>query len=165
VSAGGTHGETALPPVQHALTLLAPAFAALVTAALADANVAGLDAVVYESLRSHELAVAYYARGRTVIPPKQTVTNAPDELWSWHGYGLAVDVISRAKAWGQPESWFAAVAVHFANHRCRWGGEWKQKDLPHFQFGKCKPSPSSVARALVVSGGREAVWKAVGATV
>ena len=163
MSAGARVVGQILPPVQRALDLLAPAFARAVAAAIADANAAGLDAYVYESLRSHELAVAYYARGRTIIPPHTTVTNAPDELRSWHGYGLGVDVISRAKSWEQPESWFAAVAEHFTRHGCRWGGEWKQKDLPHFQWGRCQASPSVVARQLILSGGRVAVWRAVGA--
>ncbi|HEY4132099.1 MAG TPA: M15 family metallopeptidase, partial [Gemmatimonadaceae bacterium] len=113
--------------------------------------------------RSPELQAAYYARGRTVTPPNQTVTNAQSNLFSWHGFGLAVDVIHEEKEWDVPESWFADVADCFRAAGCRWGGEWKMKDLPHFQWGLCKPSPSSEARTLIASGGMEAVWKAVGA--
>jgi peptidoglycan L-alanyl-D-glutamate endopeptidase CwlK len=88
-----------------------------------------------------------------------------DDLQSWHGYGLAVDVISRSKAWNQPDAWFAEVAESFARFGCRWGGEWKQRDLPHFQWGRCQPSPSETARVLVVAGGLPAVWDAAGAIV
>ena len=165
MSAGLTLPTQKLPSVQRSLVLLAPEFGKAVERAIVDANDAGLDAFVYESLRSHELAVGYYARGRTVIPPQRTVTNAPDESYSWHGFGLAVDVISRSKEWDQPESWFRAVAEHFKRHGCRWGGEWKQKDLPHFQFGGCKPSPSAEARELLRTHGREAVWRRVGALI
>lgn len=147
----------------RSMELLAPRFGDAVTQAIADCRASGLDAYVYEAYRSQELQALYYARGRTIIPPTKTVTNAPTNLYSWHGYGLAVDVISESRKWDRPESWFAEVAEHFRKHGCRWGGEWKVKDLPHFQWGKCKPSPSEFARQLIQTGGVEAVWKAVGA--
>src|SRR3954451_24302338 len=106
MSAGGT-GTT--PKVNRDLSLLAPKFAAAVTAAIDACNAAGMDAMVYEGYRSQELQAIYYARGRTVIPPTHTVTNAPTNLTSWHGYGLAVDVVHRVKYWEPPggEAWFA----------------------------------------------------------
>ena len=143
--------------------LLAPKFREAVDAALAECQLRGLDAYVYETYRSEELAILYFARGRTIVPPTRPVTNAPNNLYSWHGYGLAVDVISRSRGWNQPESWFASVAESFRSRGCRWGGEWKQKDLPHFQWGKCKPSPSDAARQIIRTRGMEAVWEAVGA--
>ncbi|MEO7085822.1 MAG: M15 family metallopeptidase [Gemmatimonadaceae bacterium] len=149
--------------VMQTLDVLAPKFRDAVSKAIADCNANGLDAIVYESYRSQELQANYYARGRTVIPPHDTVTNAQSNLYSWHGYGLAVDVISRSKEWDQPESWFASIAEYFRAAGCRWGGEWKMKDLPHFQWAACKPSPSDTARSLLASGGMRAVWEAVGA--
>jgi peptidoglycan L-alanyl-D-glutamate endopeptidase CwlK len=143
--------------------LLAPAFRAAVQQALDDCTARGLDAYVYEAYRSQELQALYYARGRTIIPPTRPVTNAPTNVYSWHGYGLAVDVISRAGAWNVPAGWFAAVAESFARFRCAWGGHWKSKDLPHFQWGACKPSPSDTARRILAVDGVEAVWRAVGA--
>ena len=149
--------------VVQTLDVLAPKFRDAVTKAIADCNANGLDAVVYESYRSQELQANYYARGRTIVPPDTTVTNAQSNLFSWHGYGLAVDVISRSNEWDKPESWFASVAEYFRAAGCRWGGEWKMKDLPHFQWAACKPSPSDTARSLLASGGMRAVWEAVGA--
>ena len=84
-------------------------------------------------------------------------------LWSWHGYGLAVDVIHQTEHWGVGDDWFQQVAEIFKKHGCKWGGEWKSKDLPHFQWGFCKPSPSDKARELMRTGGVMAVWQAVGA--
>lgn len=156
-------GAGAKAKVTNDIATLAPRFAAAVTEALAACKANGLDAVVYEAYRSAELQELYYERGRTQIPPAGTVTNARSNLYSWHGYGLAVDVIHATKEWDAPESWFAAVAVHFRASGCRWGGEWKFKDLPHFQWGLCKPSPSDNARAILAAGGAEAVWRAVGA--
>jgi hypothetical protein len=160
VSAGASGGVV---NVTNDLGALAPKFAAAVKEALANCKAAGLDAVVYEAYRSPELQALYYERGRSQVPPTGTVTNARSNLYSWHGYGLAVDVIHATKEWDAPESWFAAVANHFRAAGCRWGGEWKFKDLPHFQWGLCKPSPSDNARAILATGGVAAVWKAVGA--
>lgn len=145
---------------------LAPRFRAAVVAALARCAARGVDAMVYEAYRSQALQAIYYARGRTVIPPARPVTNAPTNLYSWHGFGLAVDVISRRFLWSPPEgeAWFAELAEIFkADGLCHWGGDWRQKDTPHFQWHACKPSPSDEARRLLATGGFEAVWTAVGA--
>ena len=160
MSAGRTAASAA---VSRDPSLLAPRFRAAVDAALADCRAAGLDAYVYEAYRSQELQSLYFARGRTEIPPLQTVTNAASNLYSWHGYGLAVDVISYSHGWSRPESWFAEVAAVFKRHDCRWGGDWKMKDLPHFQWHRCRPSPSDRARELLAAGGMAAVWREVGA--
>jgi hypothetical protein len=160
MSAGSSEHEAT---VSRDLNLLAPAFRAAVEHAIADCQARGLDAYVYEAYRSQELQALYYARGRTVIPPTSPVTYAATNLQSWHGYGLAVDVISRTQAWNRPESWFATVAEVFRKYECRWGGEWTQKDLPHFQWGRCKPSPSDAARGLLAAGGLQMVWAELGA--
>jgi hypothetical protein len=153
----------ALTRVRRELDLLAPRFQAAVEQALRDCQDRGLDAYVYETYRTAELQALYYARGRTIVPPLKRVTNASNNLHSWHGYGLAVDVISKANGWNRPESWFAQVAQSFQAHGCRWGGEWIMKDLPHFQWGRCKPSPSDRARQIYQTDGIEGVWQAVGA--
>jgi peptidoglycan L-alanyl-D-glutamate endopeptidase CwlK len=160
MSAGPHHAQPMPDPDVDAL---APKFSEAVKRALKRCADAGLDAIVYEANRSAELQELYYARGRTQIPPTSTVTNARSNLFSWHGYGLAVDVIHRVKGWDASEEWFRQVATHFRAEGCRWGGEWKFKDLPHFQWALCKPSPSELARSLLSSGGMEAVWKAVDA--
>ena len=151
--------------VNRDFTSLAPKFAAAVTAAIAACQQEGLDAWVYEGYRSAELQALYYARGRTIIPPTATVTNAPTNLLSWHGYGLAVDVISKSLFWKprEGEHWFARVAEIFKQHDCRWGGDWTHPDTPHFQWAACKPSPSPIAQQLIRSKGVEAVWTVVGA--
>ena len=151
------------PTVTNTLETLAPKFKKAVEDAIEECNDAGLDAIVFETYRSKVLQELYYARGRTVIPPKNKVTNASSNIYSWHGFYLACDVISKSKEWKRPESWFKQVADIFKSHGCKWGGDWKSKDLPHMQWGKCKPSPSDLARTLLASQGIRAVWKAVGA--
>ena len=145
--------------------LLAPRFRAAVVAAIEECNNGDnrLDAIIYETYRSNELQAVYFFRGRTVRPPQKPVTNAMQNLYSWHGYGLAVDVIHRTKLWDGGDAWFVAVAKIFAKHGCKWGGNWRSPDPPHFQWGLCKASPSDTARALMHASGVQAVWKAVGA--
>jgi peptidoglycan L-alanyl-D-glutamate endopeptidase CwlK len=152
------------PVPSNDLDRLAPKFRAAVEQALVFCKQDGLDAVVYEAYRSDELQALYFARGRTQVPPTDTVTNASSNLFSWHGYGLAVDVIHAKQHWDAPRAWFETVARWFRQCGCRWGGEWTKPDLPHFQWGLCKPSPSHVARELIASGGVQAVWDAVGAS-
>lgn len=130
-----------------------------------------LDAMVYETERSDELQQIYYAQG---------TTNAKTARHGWHFFGLAVDVISREYEWftGRSavrmfsdrkdrdfaaEAWFSAVAASFKGQGCDWGGDWRSPDMPHFQFGGLRASPSDRARALFDEGGREAVWLEVGA--
>ena len=144
--------------VSRDLGLLAPKFRQAVESAIAECRAQDCDAYVYEAYRSNALQQIYYARGRSVIPPLRPVTNAASNLHSWHGYGLAVDVISASRGWNQPESWFKKVAGIFYQFDCKWGGDWTKPDLPHFQWGLCKPSPSDQARALLQSGGMESVW-------
>ena len=151
--------------VQRDLNALAPKFHADVQAALDECHATNLDAYVYEAVRSNALQQAYFDLGRTVVPPEQTITNANSALYSWHGYGLAVDVISQSKQWDAGDGWFASVAAIFKRHGCAWGGDWISTlgDIDHFQFGGLKASPSDEARALYARGGVEAVWDAVGA--
>ncbi len=160
MSAGMNDNKTS---VNRDLTLLAPKFHEAVSAALKECQAKGLDAFVYEGYRSPQLQSLYHARGRTIIPPTKPVTNARSNLFSWHGYCLAVDVISQKQHWDAPYEWFKEAAECFKNADCKWGGDWKMKDLPHFQWGRCKPSPSDIARQLANTQGIEAVWKIVGA--
>jgi hypothetical protein len=148
------------------LDLLAPRFRLAVENALADFNAlleSGDHAIVYETYRSPELQALYYERGRSIIPPAGIVTNAQSNLYSWHGFGLAVDIIHKTKEWNAGDAWFRAVADVLMAYGLRWGGEWKMKDLPHFQWGRCKPSPSDRAREILAQGGLPAVWREVNA--
>ena len=160
MSAGSNDSELM---VNRDLARLAPAFRAAVQAAIDECNNGSnaLNAMVYEAYRSQALAAMYYQRGRTVKPPYKTVTNAPSNLHSWHGFGLAVDVVHAQKFWSPPEgeAWFHKVGAIFKKHGCTWGGDWRMADLPHFQWGRCPPGPSDAARDLINSQGMQAVWQ------
>jgi peptidoglycan L-alanyl-D-glutamate endopeptidase CwlK len=168
MSAGGdfTVARIAVPHdllVHDSLGLLAPKMRERVEASIAECERLALQAVVYETYRTDELQRVYYARGRTVNPPATPVTNARTNLESWHGFGLAVDVIHRNKRWDMPASWFGVVAKVFKANGLDWGGDWHHPDLPHFQFGTLRASPSDHARELYRTGRLEAVWREVGA--
>jgi LAS superfamily LD-carboxypeptidase LdcB len=73
------------------LSLLAPAFRRAVEAAIQDCRDKGFPVKVNEGFRSQARQNWLYRQGRS--RPGRIVTNAPTSLTSWHGYGLAVDVI------------------------------------------------------------------------
>lgn len=157
----GTHDPGSLLVV-NSLQELAPLFRDAVEDALHECWRNDLDAKVYETWRSPALQALYYKRGR---PPTEEypspVTNAEDNLHSWHGFGLAVDVISEQHGWSAPESWWRDVADIFQRNRCKSGYYWPHPDRPHHQWHLCKRSPSDVARDLYKRGGLDYVWKAV----
>jgi peptidoglycan L-alanyl-D-glutamate endopeptidase CwlK len=139
----------------HDLARLAPKMCAAVEAVLRDCEAAGLDAVVYETMRSQALQAVYFQRG---------ASHASSVLHSWHAYGLAADIISRSKGWDVPQSWWERYGVIAKAHGLTWGGEWPTlRDYPHVQWGRCRVSPSDRARELLAEGGVEAVWAEVGA--
>lgn len=162
MSAGSNDSELM---VNRDLERLAPEFARAVGKAIAACRAANLDAMVYEGMRSQALQAMYFQRGRTVKPPSRPVTNAPTNMHSWHGFGLAVDVVHRTKFWSPPggERWFEDVGAIFKQHGCTWGGDWTMADLPHFQWGRCPAGPSEVARQLIATQGMHAVWNHFGA--
>jgi hypothetical protein len=122
-------------------------------------NLSGYDAVIYETLRCRQLAELYHELG---------VSKAINELYSWHGFGLAFDVISKSRGWDAWEDpdWYEPVVATYKSHGLHWGGDWKSfRDAPHFQWHVpgMHESPSDHARALFAAGGYEAVWRDVGA--
>jgi hypothetical protein len=154
--------ERAAHLIRRDLTECAPRFALAVQFGIAECQRRGFDAVVNEAVRTDELQRLYYTLGRTV-PNSSVVTYAKSALYSWHGYGLAIDVRSKSKGYGVPTSWWRDVANVMKAAGLDWGGEWTRPDLPHFQWGTLRPAPSDVARELYRTGGLHAVWRAVGA--
>jgi len=156
------------------LSLLAPRFRDAVSAALAECQTTNtaqgvLTAKIYEGFRSTERQAWLYAQGRT--RQGKIVTNARTALTSWHGYGLAVDVIHTTKYWNPcgadaqaNEDWFRAVAEIFKKHGCQWGGDWTSPDTPHMQWGRCTASPTAGAMDLMTRQGVTAVWASLFAT-
>jgi len=148
---------------------LAPKMRLRVQAAESECSSKKVPVYIYECLRSNELAQIYYRLGSS---------RAPNGLRTWHFYGLAVDIVHPVEYWnawpvwdsvekryiGGNEKWWKVVVEIFKRHGMDWGGDWAHfKDTPHFQWDRCKPSPSNLAVSLYKSGGVISVWKAVGA--
>lgn len=145
----------------------------------------GLNVVAYETERTPAVQEAYYQLGRdekgNVVNPDFVVTNVEDPKYGWHFYRLATDLISSTKGWAFGDSdhsdhdeleWIRAVASIMESEGLAWGGRWKKiKDYPHFQWGKCLPTPKrspeiyDAARAAGQSHDEAlwSVWVAVGA--
>lgn len=150
-------------PVQRSLDLCAPRFAAAVRAMLAD--LAGdREEWAFETLRTPERQRFLYGFGRDYDDGRGKVTNAQTALYSFHGYGLAVDIVEKdATPWDAPIGFWNAIGEAAEKHGLTWGGRWRTPDLPHVQWGKCPKSPSAADRALFESGGMRAVWQKYGA--
>jgi peptidoglycan LD-endopeptidase CwlK len=157
--------------VVRSLENCAPYFTDAVIAALAECDVQGYDAYVYESIRSEALQALYWSRGRRqrddgsweIVDPNAVVTNAKSALYSWHIYGLAVDVISLANDWKVSAEWRQGVTDIFKARGLKAGADWPHPDTPHYQWASCKRSPSDRARELYATGGLPLVWQIVGA--
>ena len=133
--------------------------------------------VVVETLRVQALQDIYMSQG---------TTKAASILKSWHGYGLALDVIHKEFAWFTNRAaitrwplrkdrdraamiWFKAVAgVLTQGQELAWGGLWKNfPDSPHFQSARTPRSPAASSSVVYTNAGggaagRLAVWKTFG---
>ena len=153
------------------LSLLAPKFRAAVEQAVSACLAAGLEVKVHEAFRSQARQAWLFAQGRT--RPGDIVTNAPTSLTSWHGYGLAVDVIHKTRAYwpagrgrqhvAANEQWFRRVGQVYKEHGLSWGGDWRRPDTPHMQWGRCTASPTEGAKQLMRTQGAPAVWRSLDA--
>lgn len=151
------------PPRQNALDLCAPKFGAAVLATLHSMQDDGFDPYVYETLRTDAREAWLYGFSRDYDDGDGWRTNAQSALYSWHGFGLAADIISESQKWDAPESFWVALGAHAASNGLTWGGTWKKQDLPHVQPDNLHDSPSDRARQLIADGGLAAVWREVGA--
>lgn len=146
-------------PIDRATDDLAPQFWSALEAVLSELG----DAKISETVRTPARQSFLYGFGRDYDDGRGVVTNAANNLTSWHGYGLAADIIHVTKDWDAGSAWFVRLGECAERHGLKWGGRWKHPDLPHVQWGKCKDSPSDEARAIYAQGGAPAVWIAVAA--
>lgn len=112
---------------------LRPFFRIKVNQFLMTAGDAGLDILIYCTLRDNEEQAHLYAMGRT--QPGKIVTNAkPGE--SAHNYGLAFDgapLIQGRIAWDDHPHWaiYGQIALETG---LEWAGTWKSfQEFPHIQ--------------------------------
>ena len=123
------------------LKLLHPKLRQLAENLIEKAAEAGLSIMVTQTLRTVEEQNELYAQGRT--KPGRIVTNARGGE-SFHNYGLAFDIVLMN---GRKPNWDTGADINDNDIDdyfeigelgerlgLTWGGRWKFKDLPHFQF-------------------------------
>jgi len=126
--------------------------------------------IVAQCLRRWSDQQILWERGRDtegrVVDAAQVVTNSQPG-YSWHEYGLAVDLVPkslvRIQGWA-PESPLWKMLTDLAEKRkLTCGACWIHQDLPHVQLtGRFGISPDAWVRGLFLQSGIEAVWKASG---
>lgn len=148
-------------PMDRDLAKLAPGFRRRVEAVVKDLETAGLDPWVVECVRTAERQAWLYAQGRT--RPGNIVTKAKSHLQSWHGHGLAVDIISRSAHWGAPASFWTALGQACTAHGLTWGGHWRSfPDRPHCQDGRVPVGPKPADRERTATAGMHVTWQYYG---
>lgn len=161
----GVRGVVTAPPVSDDPMRLAPMFARTILAVMENMIDRGLDPQIHEAERSDALQRHYYAQGRT--RPGAIVTNAATADRSFHGFRLAVDIISRSKGWAAPMTFWTALGEEARKVRLVWGGSWRLRDYPHVQWSaswmNVPESPNDEMRRIWQSEGVMALWRHLGA--
>ena len=129
-----------------------------------DAQYPALSIQVTEGLRNWATQDLLYQQGRTL--PGNIVTNAKPG-YSYHQFGLAVDLVPEDIMPGQPDwnvnhpAWKQMIASGESVGLVS-GSEWRTfPDNPHFQMtGKLPVSPDDYVRYLFNNAGIQAVWEA-----
>lgn len=160
-------------PMVRSLDVLAPKFRTAIERVLATVRGLGYDPLVVETLRSHDRQRFLYGFGREYDDGRGVVTYSADADETWHGFGLAVDIVCKRTLWGAEPVFWDALGRACARERLTWGGDWDGDgnprnerffDRPHVQWGPpMRRSPSPRAARLLETGGPPAVWREVGA--
>lgn len=140
---------------QSSLGFLAPAFRVKVEHLVQMMEARGHDPMVFETLRLPAVQAEYFAR---------KTSRQRDVLWSSHGHGLAVDVISKSRQWNFSPTWKADLKDICEVLQLTCGGLWKNPvDWPHVQWGAIAGAVPAELVAAYNRGGLYASWKFAGA--
>ena len=167
-------------PATSDLAVLAPLVRTAVEAVLADMALGGFKAKVFETVRTPERQEFLFGKGRTPeqclevgVPavygwptcPDGKVTKAPMNGFSWHGFGLAADIVENdATPWTASQAFWHCLGDSATKHGLIWGGSWARfPDLPHVQWARAPQSPTENDRLLLKDSGMQAIWRRYGA--
>lgn len=149
-------------PMDRDLKKLAPGFRVRVEQIVASLIAQGFDPIVVEAFRTDARQRHLYGFGRTYDDGRGIVTNAKDASQSMHGYGLAVDIVSKSKTWSAGPKFWEALAATAEKHGCVAGLRWKMKDSPHIQMGGRTPQSPSLSMKGLRLASLPLVWKTLG---
>lgn len=160
-------------PVIASMDALAPRFRAVVEQVLADLRAWGYTPRVFETLRTEGRQQFLYGFGRRYDDGRGIVTQSATSADTWHGYGLAVDIICATRRWDAPRDFWEVLGCSARRHGLVWGGDWngdwntadeRFSDRPHIQWGSgMRRSPSTNAVEIVTRGGLPGLWQTVNA--
>lgn len=149
-------------PVQRTSVGSSPVFAAKITAMLE--RLGDGREMPFEWLRTPERQRFLWGFGREYDDGRGIVTAAQTSLYSFHGFGLAVDVVEKdATPWNAPPTFWNRLGEAAEAEGLVWGGRWRKADLPHCQWATGNASPTADDRALYEAEGIAAVWQRYGA--
>lgn len=140
---------TRLPPAplevprQREIELLAPKMRTAVESLIAlrlerfhDGRAANDDdsvMLIFETLRTNKRQKFLYGQGRDYFG--KIVTKAYDAAWTWHSYGMAIDIIHPKKLWSAPSIWWETLALDAEYVGLYPGRRFKTiPDSPHVQW-------------------------------
>lgn len=146
-------------PAQRTSAGSAPKFVEAVTTML-NILAGGLPEMPFEWLRTAERQTYLYGFGRDYDDGRGKVTAARTALLSWHGFGLAVDVVEKDNTpWTAPVSFWNEIGDAAEQVGLVWGGRWHRPDLPHVQWDTRRATPTDADRRMFEAEGIEAVWR------
>lgn len=160
-------------PVERSLVLVAPKLREAVERVCADLRAWDYTPLIAETLRTTARQSFLYGFGRDYDDGRGVVTHSATADETWHGYGLAVDIVCARQLWNAPRDFWEVLGTSARRHGLVWGGDWNANwsstderfvDRPHIQWGApMRRSPSPRAAEIARTQGREAVWREVGA--
>lgn len=162
-------------PVRSSPDDLAPKFRLALDRVLTRMRGEGHDPIVYETFRTDARQEFLYGFGRLYDDGRGVVTHSRTAEDTYHGYGLAADIISKSKHWGAGEGFWESLGRACRAEGLLWGDDWDNdgvrvgpdpdesfSDRPHVQFPK-RRSPSPLAKKLRAEGRQAEVWVLAGA--
>ena len=151
-------------PVSRDRSLLPSVFNAKLDRVLARMEKQGHDPIIFEALRTDERQRFLWGFGRLYDDGRGVVTYSKTAERTWHGYGLAVDIISKRHAWNAPASFWTALGEACRAEGLWWGNDWdrdgvpverdpdeRMSDRPHVQWW-CAGMPRSSANLAALCG-------------
>lgn len=163
-------------PVVRSMDQCAPKFAEKVANVLVKMKAKGHDPYVFESTRTQDRVSYLYGFGRRYDDGRGVVTKCASVTDTWHGFGLAVDIISYSKEWDAPAQFWADLRVFATEEGLCSGDDWDRDnvpgendpdehfhDKPHIQWWctGMHVRPSAHAAQLLREQGASAVWQEV----
>jgi len=144
---------------------LAPGFRRKLDQLLRDMRLDGHRPLVFETGRTDARQAYLFGYGREWDDGRGVVTNSRTGATTWHGYGLAADLVCADHGHDATAAFWRSMDSHARYVGLEWGGLWASfPDRPHVQWSPMRRSPSpDVAQRLYAAGDIAEVWRLVGA--